>query len=114
MGRPPANSLPSGAEWQATQSPARARYSPLLSVSVVGSVTTAPGTTGRYPGMKYAIAPAMAATTTAAATTTFLVPFLIGRLHLAAARQRHSLKVGLRGRCVGRRVLRGEPGGDGM
>src|SRR5208282_4054982 len=29
--RPPANALPPGTEWQATQSPARATYSPLLS-----------------------------------------------------------------------------------
>src|SRR5271155_475352 len=29
--RPPANALPPGTEWQATQSPARAKYSPLLS-----------------------------------------------------------------------------------
>src|SRR5277367_4889176 len=28
IGRPPAKSLPSGAVWQAMQSPARARYSP--------------------------------------------------------------------------------------
>src|SRR5271168_146516 len=32
--RPPANALPPGTEWQATQSPARATYSPLLSAAV--------------------------------------------------------------------------------
>src|SRR4029077_1155183 len=35
--RPPANALPPGIEWQATQSAARARYSPSLSGGLTGS-----------------------------------------------------------------------------
>src|ERR1700730_13850164 len=34
MARPPANSLPPGAVWQATQSPAWARYSPRATVDL--------------------------------------------------------------------------------
>src|SRR4051794_39548430 len=36
MARPPANVLPSGALWQAMQSPARARYSPLAMIDGAG------------------------------------------------------------------------------
>ena len=41
IGRPPANSLPSRAVWQAMQSPARARYSPLRDQSAAFGVAAA-------------------------------------------------------------------------
>src|SRR5678815_1145421 len=109
MTRPPANCLPPGSVWQATQSPARARYSPLLIVCVVGSAATAPGATGRYPGMKYRSAASAISATNAAATRKIRVARRIADLHLATASLRHLLEIGRgRGR-VGRRVLRGEP-----
>jgi hypothetical protein len=43
MRKPPANALPPRTEWQATQSPARARYSPsLLGVAVCCALAAAP------------------------------------------------------------------------
>src|SRR5215472_10423879 len=41
--RPPANALPPGTEWQATQSPARATYSPLLSAAASAHSASASG-----------------------------------------------------------------------
>src|SRR6516165_9037493 len=41
--RPPANALPPGTEWQATQSPARATYSPLLSAAAAAHCACASG-----------------------------------------------------------------------
>src|SRR5882757_602529 len=46
MRRPPANALPPFAEWQATQSPARARYSPLLAVAMPSAVSVSGVTAG--------------------------------------------------------------------
>src|SRR5579863_1640335 len=41
MGRLPANNLPPGSVWQAMQSPARARYCPLLTAGVAGGTSLA-------------------------------------------------------------------------
>jgi alkanesulfonate monooxygenase SsuD/methylene tetrahydromethanopterin reductase-like flavin-dependent oxidoreductase (luciferase family) len=50
IARPPANSWPPGVVWQATQSPARARYSPLVMTWVVALGGEASMGAGSMPG----------------------------------------------------------------
>ena len=49
--RPPAKALPPGTEWQATQSPARARYSPRLTggLTLVGARDAQPANSTSSP-----------------------------------------------------------------
>ena len=67
IARPPANGLPLGTVWQATQSPARARYSPWLMTCVVAFTACAPACCGSGPGRRKYIAAAIATITRAAA-----------------------------------------------
>jgi hypothetical protein len=78
MGRPPAKALPFAAVWQATQSPARARYSPRVmtrvaavaaAAALAAVVDSALGLVlaGRAPGRNTNTAPIAAAASTTAA-----------------------------------------------
>src|ERR1700722_12969666 len=97
MARPPAKIRPSGAVWQAMQSPARARYSPRATMSSRRSCAPAD------------VASVSRAMTAVGSFTPILSASSVG---LAAATERQRVGTLRHGRRVDGRGTRGEPGGD--